>query len=436
MQSVASWGRLTDLPHDVTYLNDLNNVPNVLSTKQPGLAFGMGRSYGDVCLNPGGILWNTTTLDRFIHFNDKTGILECESGVLLSSISKLLIPSGWNLPVTPGTQFITIGGAIANDIHGKNHHKHGTFGEHVLSLTLVRTNGEIIECGPQRRPEWFAATIGGVGLTGVIIKATLQLIKIPGPYLQTETIPFFNLNEFIELADTSESSWEHTIAWIDGSSKKYHRGLFMRAQPTTDTVDMPRSKYKLSIPFTPPFSCMNRLTYRPFNTAYFNLKKRHTRCITHHESVLYPLDHIHHWNRLYGPKGFFQYQSVVPKDASLYATQAMLDAIVQSGNSSFLSTIKTFSKYRSVGMMSFPMPGVTLALDIPNRGVKTIKLLQRLDKIVLESGGRIYLAKDARMPRDVFKAGYPRLDEFLTYRDPGIHSALSQRLIEMTTSVL
>ena len=430
MKPASSWGRLTALPHEMIHLNNLSSTPDLLATYSPGLAYGMGRSYGDVCLNPNGILWNTTGLDRFIHFDDTTGTLSCEAGVLLCDISRLMLPRGWGLPVTPGTQLVTLGGVIANDVHGKNHHRQGSFGCHVLWLKLIRTNGEIIECGPQLRPEWFAATLGGVGLTGVILAATIKLRRISGPWLTTQTIPYANLTEFLHLADTSEALWEHTVAWVDCLSKGDSRGLFMRANPTEEIGHRPLHKRKLTVPFIPPFSLINRLSLRAFNATYFHLKKRQRdNRIVHYESFFYPLDNLHQWNRLYGSNGFFQYQSVVPRANGQDAIQAMLNEISKLGNGSFLAVLKTFGNRQSIGMMSFPIPGITLALDFSNKGTQTLNLFKRLDDIVREAGGRIYLAKDARMPRELFEAGYPRLNEFLNYRDPGICSALSRRLI-------
>lgn len=390
----------------------------------------MGRSYGDVCLNPDGVLWVTTGLDHFIAFDDNTGCLACEAGVLLRDIQRLVIPRGWILPVTPGTQMVTVGGAIANDVHGKNHHVLGSFGDHVQRIRLVRTDGETIDCGPQLQQDWFAATVGGLGLTGVIVEAEIQLRRVAGPWLDTETVPYANLDEFFHLADDSEVDWEHTVSWIDCISGGGGRGLFMRGNPT-DAGQRPEPKgRKLTMPIVPPVSLVNRLSLRPFNIAYYNLKKWQAgRAIAHYEPFFYPLDNLLEWNRMYGPKGFFQYQSVVPREVGQDAVQAMLKEIARSGDGSFLAVLKTFGNRQPIGMLSFPQPGVTLALDFPNHGARTLKLFARMDDIVREAGGRLYPAKDARMPRELFEAGYPRLNEFLKYRDPGISSGMSRRLM-------
>lgn len=431
MKAVSSWGRLSAEPHHVFSARDMPALQQALRhSSNPGLAHGMGRSYGDACLNPGGTLWLTGGLDHFIAFNEDNGRLVCEAGVLLRDIQRLAVPRGWMLPVTPGTQLVTVGGAIANDVHGKNHHVLGSFGDHVRHLTLLRTNGETIECGPHERSDWFAATVGGVGLTGIITQAELQLRRTPGPWLDTETLAYANLDEFFQLADASEAHWEHTVSWIDCISGGGGRGVFMRGNPiATAPRPLPAAQQR-TMPLVPPVSLVNRLSLRPFNMAYYHLKKwRAGRAITHYEAFFYPLDNLLEWNRMYGPRGFFQYQSVVPRAVGRDAIQAMLREIARSGDGSFLAVLKTFGNRQPVGMLSFAQPGVTLALDFPNHGARTHRLFERLDAIVRQAQGRIYLAKDARMPRELFEAGYTRLPEFLPYRDPGISSGLSRRLM-------
>lgn len=424
---VTSWGRLEAPLHDLKPLNNTQVLPADQTGK--GLAFGNGRSYGDVCLNPNGILWTTQGLDRFIALDDANGLLTCEAGVLLRDIQRLVVSRGWMLPVTPGTQLITLGGAIANDVHGKNHHVMGSFGDHVQNLRLLRTDGEIIDCGPNEQASWFQATVGGMGLTGVIRQATLQLRRVHGPWLETENEPFTDLASFFDLADTSEADWEHTVSWVDCLNRK-GRGVFMRGNHAEAQSGPKPVKGQLGIPFVPPVSLVNPLSLRPFNWAYYQMqaRKRNT-ALVHYEPFFHPLDNVKNWNRIYGPKGFYQYQSVVPRSTGKEAMLAMLDTISRSGEGSFLAVLKTFGNRPSVGMMSFPMPGVTLALDFPNKGAKTAALLRSLDDIVRSAGGRIYAAKDASMPRVLFEQGYPRLKEFMQYRDPGISSAMSRRLM-------
>lgn len=428
MVVVSSWGRLGQWEHQVRPLLDRQSLASALQSAEPGLAYGMGRSYGDACLNPGGTLWQTAGLDRLRQFDSRTGRLVCEPGVLLGDIQRVFSSRGWMLPVTPGTQCVTVGGALANDVHGKNHHAAGSFGHHVLEIELTRTDGSTLRCGPALQPNWFAATVGGLGLTGVITELTLQLRPVNGPWLSAESLPYASLAEFFELADSSEAEWEHTVSWIDCLSSA-GRGIFMRANPADHTQPAPPGRVR-SMPFVPPVSLVNGLTLRLFNTLYFNLKKQQAGTSrVHYAPFFYPLDNLRHWNRMYGPRGFFQYQSVVPRTAGHDAVAAMLKAISACGEGSFLAVLKTFGNRPSMGMLSFAQPGVTLALDFPNRGDSTLKLFERLDDIVREAGGRLYPAKDARMPRALFEAGYPRLLEFSQYRDPGISSALSRRLM-------
>jgi FAD/FMN-containing dehydrogenase len=429
MVKIGSWGRLGSHEHELVALADREAAARRIAQDGQGLAYGNGRSYGDVCLNPGGRLWRTTGMDRFIAFDAASGRLRCEAGALLRDIQRMSLAHGWLLPVTPGTQMITVGGAIANDVHGKNHHVLGAFGDHVVSLRLVRTDGRTIDCGPGLEPGWFAATVGGMGLTGVIVEAELQLRRVSGPWLATDTVPYRNLDAFFALADGSEAGWEQTVSWIDCLSG-IGRGLFLRANPANLPDLEARSAARPRRAPHVPFSLVNGLSLRPFNEAYFlmnRLKAGHA--LAHFEKYSYPLDNLHDWNRMYGPRGFYQYQSVVPREGGQAAVRAMLEAIKASGQGSFLAVLKTFGACASVGMMSFPRPGVTLALDFPNRGAPTLRLFERLDAIVREHGGRLYAAKDARMPRDLFESGYPRLAEFLQYRDPGISSSMSRRLI-------
>lgn len=269
-----------------------------------------------------------------------------------------------------------------------------------------------------------------MGLTGVIVRAQLQLRRILGPWLDTDTISYGNLDEFFELADSSEACWEHTVSWIDCLAGEHTRGIFLRANPSAATSGPSPRAGSRRMPVTPPISLVNRATLRPFNAAYFHFQRRKAgRAIAHYEPFSYPLDGLLEWNRMYGPKGFYQYQSVVPRAAGLDATREMLREIARSGEGSFLAVLKTFGDRTGPGMLSFPRPGVTLALDFPNRQHDTARLFERLDEIVLAAGGALYPAKDARMPARMFEAGYPRLTEFLPFRDPGITSSMSRRLL-------
>ena len=393
-----------------------------------GIAYGMGRSYGDACLNPDGILWNTTLLDRLIHFDRDSGRLVCEPGAALGNIQRIVLAQGWSLPVTPGTQWVTVGGAIANDVHGRNHHVQGSFGHHVKNIQLLRTDGELIECGPQQKADWFAATLGGVGLTGLITQAEIQLQPSAGAWVDAEIIPYNTLEEFFQLADEADPHWEHTLSWMDCLAQRNH--LFIRGRPAQRQRAVPR-KRQFSIPFTPPFRVVRKPFMRLFNMLYFAWNKNMRRRATvDYVSFAWPLDALRHWNRLYGPQGFFQYQCVIPHGNRSEGIQSLLDRVFGSKCASFLATLKTFGKHESLGMLGFPRHGATLTLDFANQGAQTSRLLQNLDAIVQEHGGRVYLAKDARMSRECFAATYPRLKEFLAFRDKGICSGLSRRLMD------
>ncbi len=430
MRPVSSWGRLSAEPHRVIELSDIATLAHELRGKGPAIPLGMGRSYGDACLNPGGALFSTARLDRFHSFDPETGRLVCEAGVQLRDIQRFMVPRGWGLPVMPGTQIVSVGGAIANDVHGKNHHRVGSFGHHVRGLKLARTDGQIVDCSPGVRPDLFAATVGGIGLTGLIATAELQLQRVAGPWLDSEILPYRSLEEFLTLADDSESPWEHTVSWLDCTAGSRTRGIFLRANPAVDQTGKPPRPRRRAVPITPPLSLFNRLTLPVFNSVYYHLNSHRSGAGRRpFDTFLFPLDDLQDWNRLYGPRGFFQYQLVVPRDAGAAALRDILDIIARSGQGSFLAVIKTFGDRPSPGLLSFPTPGITLSLDFPNRGPRTARLFGELDAVVRAAGGRLYLAKDARMPRDLFEAGYPDAPALARFRDPGMSSGMSRRLM-------
>ena len=438
-QVFTSWGRVERHAHEALGLAGRHQALPTSST--PILPYGNGRSYGDSNLNVGGALLLGRQLDRFIGFDPSTGILRVEGGVLLSEIIRLAMPQGWFLPVTPGTQFVTVGGAIANDVHGKNHHVAGSFGNHVNGFELLRSDGARLWCAPDENPALYAATIGGLGLTGLITWAEIQLRRVANAWMDSETIRFRNLGEFFELSQASERDFEYTVSWIDCafSGKRLGRGLFNRANHAPvvmDPTQLPRgatleSPGTLKVPFTPPISLINSLSLKAFNTLYFHRQRGdESRCLQHHRPFFYPLDAVLEWNRVYGPRGFYQYQCVVPPAKAHAATLRLLETIAASGMGSFLAVLKQFGAPASRGMLSFPCPGTTLALDFPNQGPRLHRLFAELDRIVLEAGGRLYVAKDGRMPSDVFRAGYPRLSEFLPHVDPRFSSSWWRRVME------
>ncbi len=398
-QRIESWGRYPKAtPAKVTRLTD-RDAP-LPASDLPMLVFGNGRSYGDVCLNDGGHILLGRGLDRFIAFDAEQGILRAEAGVLLSEILDIMVPKGWFLPVTPGTRFVTLGGAVANDVHGKNHHRAGTFCHHVRAFELVRSDGSRRVCSPTENPEWFAATVGGLGLTGLITWVEIQLRAIEGPWIQAESRRFSGLSEFFALSETSDREHEFTVAWVDcaASGANLGRGVLLSgnfAPASAGQGKRPKAHGLLDVPFTPPSSLINQFSLKAFNALYS--RKPEGAFLTHYEPFFYPLDAIGHWNRIYGPKGFLQYQCVLPPDVAEPALRELLGRIAVSGQGSFLAVLKRFGDKPSLGMLSFPRPGVTIALDFPMLGAKTLLLLDRIDEVVVEAEGALYPAKDARM---------------------------------------
>ena len=435
-----SWGRVVRTRHLVSKPASRDAASQLLADpSHPSLiAYGCGRSYGDLALNNGGGLIDCTGLDRFIAFDRTTGILTAEAGVRLADILVAICRpdidgSGWMLPVTPGTRFVTLAGAIASDVHGKNHHRAGTFGSHVLSIELARSDGQRLTCSPESNAELFAATIGGLGLTGLILSATIQMRRVPGLAVEAEEIRFDNLADCFALATESDADWEYTAAWIDCLARgpQLGRGIFFRARHVPGhAVDPPASAPRISVPIVPPLSLVNPLTVRAFNAAYWRKlwPRRHSRRVGSYEGVFYPLDGIGDWNRVYGPGGFYQFQCQVPPEAAHDTIAALLAVIAESGQASMLSVLKLFGDKPSPGMLSFPAPGATLALDFGNRGASTRALLMRLEQIVLRAGGRLYAAKDALMAPATFRAGYPALARFQPHIDPGFSSNFARRV--------
>ncbi|GAA4503901.1 FAD-binding oxidoreductase [Pseudaeromonas paramecii] len=429
MQTLESWGRLPKNSSPVLNWHWRHQAP-ALPAGETILPFGNGRSYGDSCLNLAGSLLHTRSLNRLIHFDAQAGILTCEAGVLLSEMLAVIVPQGWFLPVTPGTQFVTMAGAIANDVHGKNHHRDGTFGNHVLQFELVRSDGQRLLCSPQENPAYFNATIGGLGLTGTITWATIRLQPIESNQIDNESIKYGNLQEFFHLAAESDGSHPYTVAWVDCAARgrRLGRGLFMRGDHAKG-ASRPASKLALSCPIEPPFSLINRASLNAFNFCYYHKqRKREQHSRIHYAPFFYPLDAVSDWNRIYGPKGFYQYQCAIPVANAEPAMQEILERIARSGLGSFLAVLKMFGNMPSPGLLSFPCHGATLALDFPNMGERTLKLMAELDKVTLAAGGRVYPAKDARMSAEHFALFYPQWRELEALRDPQHNSTFWQRV--------
>jgi FAD/FMN-containing dehydrogenase len=401
---------------------------------------GLGRSYGDSSLPPPGhpVVAGSSLADRILAFDPETATLRAEAGFSLFELNRLFWPRGFCAPVAPGTQFITLGGMVAADVHGKNHHRDGCFGQHVLSLRMRTADGRILECSPDVEPELFRATLGGMGLTGHILEVHFRLLRIPSPWIRAESERISDIDRFIEALKEAGPSWPYSMGWIDCLSRgrAMGRGILIRgrwAEPGEAPPHVPRPKRRPQVPFVLPGFVLNRWTVRTFNTVYYHAHvPRLRRSIVHPESFFYPLDVIRHWNRMYGPQGFTQYQCVLPDAAGHRAARRFLELLTQRGGASMLCVIKDCGA-EGRGLLSFPKPGISIALDIPVRA-DTQQLVDALNELVIAEGGRVYLAKDRFTRPEHFRAMEPRLAEFLRVRrlwDPQgrLRSAQSVRLL-------
>ena len=426
-----SWGRYPRLVADVVSLNWSSDFPPPAPSATPMLPVGLGRSYGDCCLLDRGTLLSTRGMTRLVNFSPETGVLRCEGGISLGEILDFAVPRGWFLPVTPGTKYVTVGGAIANDIHGKNHHVAGTFGCHVPRFELARSDHTRMECSPSENAEWYRATIGGLGLTGLITWAEVKLRPIVSRKINYRSIKFNGIDEFVELSRAS-SSVECTVAWIDCISRgrNFARGIFMLGEHSTvpEKLTAP-SKRSLSVPIAMPAMLLNRFTVGALNSLYYHKQlSQEKNTIIDYEPFFYPLDRLGQWNRIYGREGLLQFQSVLPMNDDLRGITEILRTITASGLASFLAVIKVFGNKQSPGIMSFPRPGITLALDFPVRGDSTFAVLDRLSAITLDCRGGMYPAKDASMTSTQFQAFYPQWRDFSRFIDPSFSSAFWQRV--------
>ena len=429
---IRSWGGLT--AKDTTLVSPQAWMSEPARHPRPALVFGNGRSYGDSCLNDGGTLIVGRGLDRILAFDRKLGLITCEAGVLLDRLLQLVIPAGWFPPVTPGTSLVTIGGALANDVHGKNHHRAGTFGRHVRAFELERSDGTRLTCAPDINGELYAATIGGFGLTGLITQVTLQLMPIASAEMMQETLHFGGLDDFFAIAAESDATHDYTVAWIDSLAGGEHlgRGVFFRANhAATASSGQPSSRRSLPFPFTPPVPLINGLTMRVFNLLYRLSQPRspQPRPVPY-RPFFYPLDRVANWNRAYGPAGLRQFQCAIPSANARDAVRDLLRRTHAAGEASFLTVLKIFGDIASPGMMSFPLPGATLTLDFANRGERTAELLEDLDRIALAAGGRVNPYKDARMSARTFEASFPHWRDFARHVDPGFSSNFWRRVTQ------
>jgi len=436
---IANWGNYPSVDADRRRFDHEGDLPTALAGWENCIVRGLGRSYGDASLAPR-ILEARNA--RFLAFDEATGELACEAGISLAEIIDVFLPRGWFPAVVPGTKFVTIGGAIAADIHGKNHHVAGSFGRCVQSLRLAGADGDVRECSPKNRSDLFWATCGGMGLTGVILDAVLRLKPVESGYIVQESRRARDLTEIMDLFE-AKTDTTYSVAWIDCLARGRRRGRSVLHTGEHAAIDQlspaqardplrPKPRRNWRAPFFLPSFTLNAWSVRAFNACYYALApRRPNTAVASYDPFFFPLDSVLHWNRIYGRRGFTQYQCALPLAESRRGLVKLLDRIAAAGAGSFLAVLKLFGK-SAPGPLSFPMEGYTLALDFPVNP-KTLALLEALDEIVLEHGGRLYLAKDARMRPDTFRRGYPRAGELIALKreidpDGRFRSSLSQRL--------
>jgi decaprenylphospho-beta-D-ribofuranose 2-oxidase len=418
-QKIANWGNYPVMESEVRTFSFDEQLVKLLERSDHVIPRGNGRCYGDASL--AGTTISTLHYNRILSFDDSAGIFECQSGLTLDRILEVIVPKGWFLPVTPGTKFITVGGAVGSDVHGKNHHVDGSFSNHIVDMDVMIADGKVITCSPIKNQDLFEATCGGMGLTGMITRVKFNLKKIETSYIKQKQIKASNLDDLLQLFEKYQH-YTYSMAWIDCLTKGEHfgRGILivgehatvqeLNARQKKNPLALP-GKPKITFPFNLPSWVLNSFTVKAFNFLYYgkNLKKEINNIVPY-EPFFYPLDAILHWNRGYGKKGFVQYQFVLPLSAKNGLVE-ILKRISDEGLGSFLAVLKVFGKQQS--LISFPDEGYTLALDFPVRK-GLFEFLDELDAIVLNYGGRLYMSKDARMKPEVLLKGYPGLEKFKT----------------------
>lgn len=414
-QLISGWGGYPLIDADVIRSTTTSQIQIVCTEHKDIIARGLGRSYGDSSLYTN--ILDCTALNFFDNFDPKTGLLTCGAGVSLKDILDVFVPQGWFLPVTPGTRWVTVAGAVASDVHGKNHHGVGTFSQHVTSIQMLLGDGEILEVSSDSEPDLFRATCGGMGLTGIILSVTLRLKKISSSNMLQTTVKAKNLSEAMEIFDNHLNS-TYSVAWIDcmATNDALGRSLIMLGEHAKDQVLQPSKEKSFSIPKYFPSHLLNSYNIKLFNSFYFNkqlIKKRNS--IVGYKAFFYPLDGLNNWNNLYGRQGFSQYQFVLPQEAGLEGLTKILKKVIASGYGSFLAVLKKFGP-QNKNYLSFPILGYTLALDF-KMSQSALELMDNLDSMVLDYGGRLYLTKDARMSERTFKLCYPDWHRFEEIRE-------------------
>lgn len=411
--TLAGWGRVRQAESHVARPERLSELQGALAAASgPVIGFGGGRSYGDAALNGRGETLLTTRLDRFLSFDERTGELVAEPGVTWGDLLDQFLPRGFMAPVTPGTAFATLGGGIANDVHGKNQETAGCIGDHVNWLDILTASGEVVRTSRDHHPDLFRATLGGLGLTGIITALSLTMTRVPGSMAMVEARRLPDLDATLDALTGPHPDQPYRVAWIDAlaGGRGLGRGILEAAGPVEGFVPERRVPAR-SLPVDLPGFVLGTAGVKAFNALYWRrVPAAGRQSPVPWRQFLYPLDRILHWNRLYGRQGFHQFQCVVPHQGGPDAIRKLLEAFGRAGRASFLAVLKAMGR-PGAGDLSFAMPGLTLAVDIPNRsGVE--ELLRELERITLDAGGRAYLAKDSALSAEGFRAMYPDLPRF------------------------
>jgi decaprenylphospho-beta-D-ribofuranose 2-oxidase len=417
---LSNWGNYPHIDCRMKAFRNMDGLREIFDEFPALISRGLGRCYGDSSLWQS--IVSTLKFNRVLAFDESMGIMRCQAGVSLGEVLEISVPRGWFLPVTPGTKHVTVGGAIASDVHGKNHHKEGTFSDHLISIDVVLQNGQVLTCSHSENSELFNVVCGGMGLTCLILSAAFRLKKIETAYISQKTIRAGGLDEIMDLFEECESA-TYSVAWIDclSAGKNLGRSILILGEHAEkdDIKGMQfsgaplgiKTKKRLNVPFRFPSFVLNRVSAKAFNALYFHASKSSGSSIIGYDSFFYPLDAIENWNRIYGTRGFTQYQFVLPKDESKRGLRRILEKIHSGGEGVFLAVLKLFGSGND-NLLSFPMKGYTLALDFPITPA-LFGLFGQLDKIVLEFGGRLYLAKDARMNGEMFRKSYEKAARFI-----------------------
>jgi decaprenylphospho-beta-D-ribofuranose 2-oxidase len=443
-RQLSGWGRFPSATTRLTRPEQMHGLGALVCRHEHLIARGLGRSYGDAALNSDGVTLLVERLNRFLAFDPATGEVQCESGVTIEDLLNHLLPRGFFPPVTPGTKYVTLGGALAADVHGKSHHKDGSFSRHVSWFNLLMANGETVRCSREEHPDLFWATLGGMGLTGIITEVSFRMKQVESGYVSVDFEKAPNIDAALELFDNSDEQYTHSVAWIDCLTKGPHlgRSVLMRGNWAGEDELPPRlaeqplalkGTRRLGVPFDAPGFLLNPLSVKLFNAVFYHRHRTGRNVLVPYEPFFYPLDKIRDWNRLYGKRGFLQYQCVLPYQGGREGLVRILELLSSEGHASFLAVLKRFGAAEEGQLLSFPRPGYTLAVDLPRDGERQDRLLENLDRVVMEGGGRVYLAKDARLRAETFQVMYPEITRWLEIKrrvDPErrFTSSLSRRL--------